>query len=112
MDLTVAFRMEKNSVLGPIAAPVSSPNQVMVVPSCEFGDFLVANGAKTVLFFPEAEELSPLSEVVCHLEAQAFLKVGFPSRVIGIGRPFDFPVSLNGGLGCLPELNGFAVQFS
>lgn len=104
--------MEKDPVLGPIAPPISSPNNVVIVPASEFGDFLVADRAEAVLFFPEAEELPSLSEVVCHLETQAFFKVGFPSRVIGIGRPFDFPMSLDWGFGCLQELNGFAVQFS
>ena len=44
--------MEEHTVVGRVVAAMGSPNDMMVVPAGEFGDFLVADGAKTILFFP------------------------------------------------------------
>jgi hypothetical protein len=62
----------------------------MVVPSREFGDFLVADWAETRLFFPQAKQLPSPLEVIDHFHAEVFLKVEFPGRVIGVGFAFDF----------------------
>ncbi len=48
----MASRMEEHSVVCCVATAKGSPNDVMVVPASEFGDFLVADRAKTVLFLP------------------------------------------------------------
>lgn len=52
MDLSMAIRMKKHSVFCLVAASVDSPNDVVVVPAGEFGDFLVAEGADPVLLLP------------------------------------------------------------
>jgi hypothetical protein len=85
--------MEQNPVICGVAATMSSPNDVVVVPARQFGNFLVADGACSLLFSPEVKQLSPLPEIVSHLEAKSFLKIDFPGRVIGISSAFDFAMS-------------------
>src|SRR5690349_11897609 len=82
--------MEKDTVFGLVRAAIGSPNQVMIVPTGECGDFLVADRAETVLFFPQAKQWPPTLEVLDHLDAEAFLEVEFPLRVIRVGFAFDF----------------------
>lgn len=53
----VAVGVEKDTVFGLISAAIRSPNDVMVMPARQFGDFLSADGAETVLFFPEVKQL-------------------------------------------------------
>jgi hypothetical protein len=74
----MASGMEKNPVVSPITTAVSLPNNVVVMPTREFGDFLVADRTYSILFFPEAQELPPLSEIISHLEAKSLLKIDFP----------------------------------
>src|SRR5258708_38192804 len=105
----MAVGMEKNSVCCLVAATVSAPNNVMVMPSRQLGDFLVADGADTVLFFPQVKQLSSLSEVVSHFEAKSFLKIDFPIRVIGIGITFDFRMPFDRSVAGITEPNGPAV---
>ena len=107
----VTLRMEEQTVLGRIRAAMRSPNKVVVVPSREFGDFLVADRTEAVLFFPEANKLASLSEIVHHFEAKSLLKVDFPSRVVRVGFAFDFSVSFDGRVGSEAQLNGLAVVF-
>lgn len=47
--------MEKNTVFGVVRAAIGSPNDVMVMPARQLGDFLVADRTQAVLFFPEAK---------------------------------------------------------
>ncbi len=107
----MTLRMEEQTVLGCIRATMRSPNNVVVVPPSEFGDFLVADRTEAVLFLPEANELASLSEIVHHFEAKSLLKVGFPSRVVRVGFAFDFPVSFDRRVGSETQLNGLAVLF-
>lgn len=81
----------------------------MVVPTREFGDFLVTDGAETLLFFPQAQQLVALSEVIRHFEAKTFLKIDFPLRVIWISFAFDFRVPLDGSIGGIPKIDRLAV---
>jgi hypothetical protein len=68
MDLVMARRVEKHTVGGGIATALSTSDDVMVVPASEFGDFLVADGAKAILLLPEAEELAALFEIISHFD--------------------------------------------
>ena len=83
----------------------------MVVPSGEFGDFLVADGTNTVLLLPQVKQLPPTLEVFCHFQAKTLFKVDFPGRVIGVRCPFDFDVPFNGHTGDVEQLDlaGFPV---
>jgi hypothetical protein len=54
MDLTVAIGVEEHSVLYTISATFGTPDDVMVVPPCEFGDFLTTDRTDTLLFLPQA----------------------------------------------------------
>lgn len=65
----MAVGMQEHSVVRRITAPLRPPDDVMVMPSCHAGDFLVADRAKTVLLLPEVQQLPPPLEVVCHLHA-------------------------------------------
>jgi hypothetical protein len=74
--------MQQHAVLGSVAATKGSPNDVMVMPSRQFGDLLVADRTETILRFPQIEQRPSSLQFLCHLHAQTFLEVEFPSRVI------------------------------
>ena len=52
MKLVMARRMKEHTVLYAIAATSGTPYDVMAVPSSQFGDLLLADGAKPALFLP------------------------------------------------------------
>src|SRR5919199_3695121 len=82
--------MEQYTVFCTVCATFGSPSDVMVVPSRQLGDFLVAHRADTLLFFPQVQQLPSSAQFVCHFEAKALFKVDFPYRIIRIGWPSDF----------------------
>ena len=88
--------MQQHAVLGSVAAAERSPNDVMVMPSRQFGDLLVADRTEPVLRFPQMEQPPSSSQVLCHLHAQAFLEVEFPSWVLRVGCALDFTVPPDG----------------
>lgn len=63
---------------------------MVVVPSCELGDLLLADWTESLLLFPEGDQLPFPFEIVYHLDAETFFKVLFPSRIIGVCFAFDF----------------------
>jgi len=69
MDLAVAGRVEQHPIVRGITAAMRPPDLVMVVPSCESGNRLVADGAEAVLLFPQVQQLPSAFEVVRHLHA-------------------------------------------
>jgi hypothetical protein len=69
MDLPMAVGMQEHSVFRHIAAPMRSPDDVMVLSSRHAGDFLVADRASTVLLLPLVQQFPSLLEVVRHLYA-------------------------------------------
>src|SRR6266487_1484789 len=91
----MALRVEQHTVFCPVRATFCSPSDVMVVPSGQLGDFLVAQRADTPLFFPEVQQLPSSVEFVCHFEAEALFKVDFPRLIIRISWPLDFCVPLD-----------------
>src|SRR5215510_7496770 len=66
MDLPVTMGMQEHTVGCPIAASMGSPDAVMVVPSRQSGDLLVADRAEPVLLLPQVQQLPSAFEVVCH----------------------------------------------
>ncbi len=64
----MAIGMEEDAIFGPVRAAIRSPHQVMIVPPSKFGDFLVADRAEAVLFFPQAKQLSATPKVVGHFD--------------------------------------------
>jgi hypothetical protein len=103
MDLPVAVGVQEDTVVRCIPAPMRAPDNVMVVPSCESGDLLVANRTETVLVFPQVQQLPAAFEGVCHLHAEAFFEVHFPLRVVRVCCAFDFDMPLNGHVTCTKE---------
>src|SRR5262249_6436356 len=95
MDLPVAIRMEQDPIFSCLFPPIHSPHQMVAVPSCESGDLLLADRAKTVLLFPEGKQLSFPLEMVYHFDAQAFFKVLFPGGIVRVCLAFDFHMSLD-----------------
>ena len=61
--------MQEHPVVCRIAAPVGPPDSVMVVPSRESGDRLVADAAEPILLLPQVPQLPSTFEVVRHLHA-------------------------------------------
>ena len=90
----MAVGVQEDTVVRGILAPMRAPDNVMVVPSGESGDLLVANGTETVLVFPQIQQLPTAFEGVCHLHAEAFFEVHFPLGVIRVSCTFDFDMPL------------------
>jgi hypothetical protein len=95
MNLLMTGGMKQYSVLCVVWTPFGSPKKMMAVPSCNFGDLLVANRAESLLLLPQVDEPSFPFEPGHHLNIQAFLKIRFPGRVIRISFGSDFRVSLD-----------------
>src|ERR1700686_247198 len=105
----MAIGMEKHSVVRGISAAMGSPNDMVIMPAREFGDFLVADGTDAVLFLPETQQLTALFEIICHFEAKSLLKVDFPGRVVGISCAFNFDVPLDRSIGSTHETDQLTV---
>jgi hypothetical protein len=58
---------------------------MVAVPSCNFGDLLVADGAEAVLLFPKVAKPPPSFESGIHPHIETFLKVLLPGWIVGIG---------------------------
>ena len=65
------------------------------MPSGNPGDLLVTEGAKTVLFLPEVAKPPSPFELGFHLHVEAFFKIRFPGRIVGVGLCTDLRVPLN-----------------
>jgi hypothetical protein len=91
----MTFWVEKNAIVCLISAAVTSPLNMMAMPSCEFRHLAVTKRAETVLLFPEMEQCPFAFQVVYHLDVKPFFKVRFPFRVLGIGFTPNFDVPFN-----------------
>ena len=76
-------------------ASFTLPNNVMVMPSRDLGDFLLAHRTYSVLFLPEVPQLPSSRQVLCHFDAKALFKIHFPGRVKGIGFTLDRDMPLD-----------------
>ena len=75
------------------------PNEVMRLPSRQFGYPLLADRTSTLLFSPQKQQhFEPFERPFC-FNIEALLKVSFPTRVIGIGFTFDLGVPADGSIG-------------
>ncbi len=52
----MAFWVEEDAISCLISAAVTSPLNMMAVPSCEFRNLVVAEGTEAALLFPEMEQ--------------------------------------------------------
>jgi hypothetical protein len=105
MEPFMTFWVEKNAIICLISATVTSPLDVMALPSCELRNLAGAKRAEATLLFPEIEQ-PPLSfQVVYHLYVQPFFNVHFPFGVVGIGFPANFDVPFNRDAICLYQTN-------
>ena len=91
----MAIWMEENPVVCFISAALTSPDDMVAVPPCQFGDFPLAKWAKAVLLFPEGKYLPFPFKVLCHFHIETLFKVGLPIRVIRVGFILDFTMSLD-----------------
>jgi len=56
MNLLVARRMEKDAIVLCIRSPFGSPEDMMAMPSGDFGDPLVTDWTQAALLSPEVDE--------------------------------------------------------
>jgi len=96
----MAVRVEEHTVVCIVSAASGSPDDVMIVPTRETSDFLVADRANPILLFPEVKQLSSSPEIICHFHAQTFFEVDFPLWIVWVCFTFDFSVPLDGRTGC------------
>src|SRR5258708_1277745 len=68
---------------------------MVAMPSRDLGDLLVTDGTETVLLLPEVAEPPSPFESGFHLHVEAFFKIRFPGRVVGIGFCTDLRLPLN-----------------
>jgi hypothetical protein len=89
--------MNQDAVLSPVCAPHRFVHDVVVVPPCYVRDWLGAERANTALLFPKVGQGASSLQGLFPLYAEAFLKIDFPCRVVGVAFSFDFCMS---GYGC------------
>src|SRR6266550_4916390 len=111
MQLHVAGRMQKNPVGCMMCASFALPNNVMVMPSRDLGDFLLAHRTYPVLFLPEMPQLPSSRQVPCHSDAETLFKVHFPCRVERVCFPMDDAMPLNFHLSCSSQMDQLLVSF-
>ena len=66
------------------------------MPSRNFGDFLLAHWAESVLFFPKVDEPSFPFEGAYHVDVKTFFIVAFPFWVVGVGFSSNFHMPFDG----------------
>src|SRR5713101_3324386 len=111
MQLPMARRMQKNPVGCMMCASFTLPDNMMVMPSCDLGDFLLAHRAYPVLFLPQMSQLSSSRQVPCHFDAEAFLKVHLPCRVKGVRFTMDDGMPLDFHIRCSSQMDQLLVSF-
>ena len=107
----MAIGMQEHAVVCFISAPFASPDDMMAVPSCQFGDFPGAEWAEATLLFPEIEQLPFPFEVMCHFHIETFFKVGLPFEIVRVCCTLDFDVPFDGNTFCLEQSDGLESPF-
>src|SRR6266568_5997542 len=102
--------MQKNPVSCTMRASFTLPDNVMVMPSRDLGNFLLAHRTYPVLFLPEMPQLPSSRQVLCHFDAEALFKIHFPYRVKGIGIPVDEGMSLDFHIHRSSDVDEFLVS--
>ncbi len=85
---------------------------MVAMPSRQFGDLSRTEWAKTLLLFPESQQLPSSPKVVYRFHVETFLKVHFPCGVIGIGFALNLGMSFNGDTSHLEESDGMKCSIS
>src|ERR1700676_5022759 len=111
MESFMAIGMQEHAVVCFISAPFASPDDMMAVPSCQFGDFPGAEWAEATLLFPEIEQLPFPFEVMCHFPIETFFKVGLPFEIVRVCCTLDFDVPFDGNTFCLEQSDGLESPF-
>ena len=93
MNLSVAMRMNQNTVTHSVCAPHRFVDDVVVVPTRHVCDRLGADRTVAALLFPEVGQGSSSSQGFFHLYAKAFFKGDFPCRIVRVAGSFHFGVS-------------------
>src|SRR2546421_12868169 len=81
----MAGGVKEHSVFRMVCASFASPDEMMAMPSSDFGDSLVAQWADSVLLLPDREKASFPSQVPFHLHVETFFKVRFPGWIKWVG---------------------------
>ena len=111
MDLHVTGGMEQHAIACHGWPAFRSPNEMVVVPSRELGDLLVADGAEAVLLLPEVEQVAPPAQVPLHFHIETMFKVSFPCRVERVGRCLHLFVPDNRHRGGLEQVDLSPTDF-
>ena len=69
MNLSMAVRVEQHPVLSSLCPSIYPTYDMVIIPSRQLGNLLVADWTEAVLLFPEGDELPLSFQVVYHLDA-------------------------------------------
>src|SRR5919197_1501927 len=111
MNLSVAVWMDQDAVLCVVCPTECFIHNMVVVPSRYLGNRMATDWADASLFLPEIHQSSSSLQGLFHLYAQAFFKIEFPCRIVGVAIPFDLGVLSDGCCGsqAQPVLGGFTT---
>jgi len=101
----MTFWVEEDAIVCLIFATVTSPLNVVAVPSCEFGNLAGAERTEAALLLPEIQQCPFPFQVVYHLYVGPFFKVRFPFRVIGVRFTPNFDMPFDGSTFRLHQAN-------
>ena len=92
----MAMWMQQHQVVHRFRASISSPLNVVEIPSGFFGDFLLAQGTDSGLTKPKVKQSFAILEVVQHLKPGSFFKVDFPVGIVRLAAPVTLTCRLMG----------------
>lgn len=98
--------VQEHTVVCFIPASRASPDDLMALPSCQFGNFPLAQRAEATLVVPALEHLPFPFQVVCPFHRETLFQVGLPFGLVRVGCTLDFDVSFNGATFCLTQSKG------
>lgn len=96
MDLGMAMWMQQYQVIHRFRASISSPLNLVEIPSGFFGDVLLAQRTDSGLTKPEAKQSFAIFEVVQHVKTGSFFKVDFPVGIVRLAAPVTLTCRLMG----------------
>src|SRR6516165_4644833 len=104
--------MNKSTVLCMIRSSHRFVDDVVVVPTGYFGQWLGTVGADAPLFLPQIRQCLASLQGWRYFSTVALCKIRIPVRIIGVARPLDLHLALDGDGGCaIPQKSPCACRW-
>ena len=102
----MAIRVKEKQIGQRVRSTIDTRPDVEETPPAFLRDFLVTDWTLSFLLSPQNNELSPLKPVLMPFCTQAFIEVGFPSEIVGVGCPLNQAMSSDRNSVCCHQVDG------